>query len=79
MVVNLLNPRARFPSDLSFEIVYTDGTTAVAANSAVTFRKAGVRARARARARFANPQPTKTIAFVQAISSGGSRAQSLFY
>jgi hypothetical protein len=73
VVVNLLNARASFPSDLSFEIVYTDGTTAVVANSAVTFRKAG------ARARFANPQPTKTIAFVQAISSGGSRAQSLFY
>ena len=75
VVVNLLNARASFPSDLSFEIVYTDGTTAVVANSAVTFTKAG----ARARARFANPQPTKTIAFVQAISSGGSRAQSLFY
>jgi hypothetical protein len=73
VVVNLLNARASFPSDLSFEIVYTDGTTAVVANSAVTFRKAG------ARARFANPQPTKTIAFVQAVSTGGSRAQSLFY
>jgi hypothetical protein len=72
VVVNLLNARARFPSDLSFEIVYTDGTTAVVANSAVTFRKAG------ARAKFANPQAAKAIAFVQAVSSGGSIAKSVF-
>ena len=71
VVVNVNKAGATFPSDLSFEIVYTDGTTAVVANSAVTLRKAG------SRARFANPQAAKTIAFVQAVSAGGSRAKSL--
>jgi hypothetical protein len=71
VVVNVKNAGTTFPSDLSFEIVYTDGTTAVVANSAVTLRKAG------SRARFANPEAAKTIAFVQAVSAGGSRAKSL--
>jgi hypothetical protein len=71
VVVNVKNAGTTFPSDLSFEIVYTDGTTAVVANSDVTLRKAG------ARARFANPEAAKTIAFVQAVSAGGSRAKSL--
>jgi hypothetical protein len=71
VVVNVKKAGATFPSDLSFEIVYTDGTTAVVANSDVTLRKAG------SRARFANPEAAKTIAFVQAVSAGGSRAKSL--
>jgi hypothetical protein len=71
VVVNVKNAGTTFPSDLSFEIVYTDGTTAVVANSAVTLRKAG------SRARFANPEAAKTIAFVQAVAAGGSRAKSL--
>jgi hypothetical protein len=71
VVVNVKNAGATFPSDLSFEIVYTDGTTAVVANSAVALRKAG------ARAKFANPEAAKTIAFVQAVAAGGSRAKSL--
>jgi len=71
VVVNVRNAGTTFPSDLSFEIVYTDGTTAVVANSAVAIKKAG------ARAKFANPQDAKTIAFVQAVAAGGSRAKSL--
>jgi len=71
VVVNVKNAGTTFPSDLSFEIVYTDGTTAVVANSAVSLKRAG------ARARFANPEAAKTIAFVQAVSAGGSRAKSL--
>jgi hypothetical protein len=71
VVVNVKKAGATFPSDLSFEIVYTDGTTAVVANSDVTLRKAG------SRARFANPEAAKTIAFVQAVAAGGSRAKSL--
>jgi LEA14-like dessication related protein len=71
VVVNVKNAGTTFPSDLSFEIVYTDGTTAVVANSAVALKKAG------ARAKFANPEAAKTIAFVQAVSAGGSRAKSL--
>jgi len=71
VVVNVKNAGTTFPSDLSFEIVYTDGTTAVVANSAVALKKAG------ARAKFANPEAAKTIAFVQAVAAGGSRAKSL--
>jgi hypothetical protein len=71
VVVNVNKAGATFPSDLSFEIVYTDGTTAVVANSAVALKKAG------ARAKFANPEAAKTIAFVQAVAAGGSRAKSL--
>ena len=71
VVVNVKNAGTTFPSDLSFEIVYTDGTTAVVANSAVSLKRAG------ARARFANPEAAKTIAFVQAVAAGGSRAKSL--
>ena len=70
-MVNVKNAGTTFPSDLSFEIVYTDGTTAVVANSAVALKKAG------ARAKFANPEAAKTIAFVQAVAAGGSRAKSL--
>ena len=71
VVVNVKKAGTTFPSDLSFEIVYTDGTTAVVANSAVALKKAG------ARAKFANPEAAKTIAFVQAVAAGGSRAKSL--
>jgi hypothetical protein len=62
---------AKFPSDTSFEIVYTDGTTAVVANSPELFKKAGTIAK------FTNPQTAKTIAGIQAISAGGVRAKFL--
>jgi len=71
LVVRLKNPSATFPNDVAFEIVYTDGTTAVVANGDVSLRKANNRAR------FANPEAAKTIAFVQAVAAGGSRAKSL--
>jgi hypothetical protein len=62
---------AKFPPDTSFEIVYTDGTTAVVANSLELFKRAG------AIARFTNPQTAKTIAGIQAVSAGGGRAKFL--
>lgn len=71
VVVNVKKAGTTFPSDLSFEIVYTDGTTAVVANGDVSLKKA------KTRARFANPEAAKTIAFVQAVAAGGSRAKSL--
>ena len=70
----IVKPRkagAKFPPDTSFEIVYTDGTTAVVANSLELFKKA------RTIARFTNPQTAKTIAGIQAVSAGGVRAKFL--
>jgi len=67
----LKNASATFPTDVSFEIVYTDGTTAVVANGDVSLRRGNTRAR------FANPETAKTIAMIQAVAAGGSRAKSL--
>ena len=71
VVVRLRNASATFPTDVSFEIVYTDGTTAVVANGDVSLRRGNTRAR------FANPETAKTIAMIQAVAAGGSRAKSL--
>ena len=71
VTVKLKKAGAKFPSDTSFEIVYTDGTTAVVANSPELFKKAGTIAK------FTNPQTAKTIAGIQAISAGGVRAKFL--
>lgn len=71
VVVRLKNASATFPTDVSFEIVYTDGTTAVVANGDVSLRRGNTRAR------FANPETAKTIAMIQAVAAGGSRAKSL--
>jgi hypothetical protein len=71
VVVRLKKAGKKFPPDTSFEIVYTDGTTAVVANNAELFKKA------RTRAKFTNPQPEKTIAGIQAVSAGGLRAKFL--
>lgn len=71
IVVRLKNPSATFPTDVSFEIVYTDGTTSVVANSADILRRGNTRAR------FTNPETAKTIAMIQAVAAGGSRAKSL--
>jgi len=71
VTLRLKKAGAKFPTDTSFEIVYTDGTTAVVANSPELFKKAG------AIAKFTNPQTEKTIAGIQAISAGGVRAKFL--
>jgi len=71
VTVKLKKAGTKFPPDTSFEIVYTDGTTAVIANSLELFKKAGTIAK------FTNPQTAKTIAGIQAVSAGGVRAKFL--
>ena len=57
----------KLPKDVSLEVVYSDGTTAVVANADLTRNKKGI-------VKFENPEADKTITYVQVLSAArGSR------